>query len=99
MHIGERAAPYAHTLTREVQVMNKPQEPARPGGRRSRLSGMPAAGEPRLALSGLVHRALLSFQERDQQRRRLINMLILAQALLFIATAPAYIGSAPALPI
>ncbi|HEV7126629.1 MAG TPA: hypothetical protein VGN32_04215, partial [Ktedonobacterales bacterium] len=78
--------------------MSKQQGPARAGARRSRLSGIPAPGEPRPEVSGLVHRALLSFHGRDQQRRRLINMLILAQALLFIAAAPAYIGSQPATP-
>lgn len=79
-------------------MVNRVQEPMRPGGRRSRLSGMPAPGAPQLALSGLVHRALLSFHERDKQRRRLITMLVLAQGLLFVAAAPAYIGSSPAVP-
>jgi len=49
--------------------------------------------ERRLALSGLIRQTLTSVEEREQQRGRLINVLILAQALLTLAIAPAYWGS------
>ena len=59
-------------------------------GQRRRASGGPERG---LALSGLIRTTLLSVQEREQARGRLINIIILAQALLTIALAPAYLGS------
>ncbi len=49
--------------------------------------------ERRLALSGLIRQTLTSVEEREQQRGRLINVLILAQALLTLAIAPAHWGS------
>lgn len=82
--------------------MSKQHEARRSHGGRARLSGIPAPGarsvNHHLALSGLVHRALLSFGERDQQRRRLLNILVLVQALLLLAFAPAYLGSHPTVP-
>ncbi len=72
--------------------MSKVQEVSRPGATRQRADGAPVPSERKLALSTLVHRALVSFNERGQQRRVLINVLILAQALLVVASAPAYLG-------
>lgn len=59
-------------------------------GQSRRASGGPERG---LALSGLIRTTLLSVQEREQARGRLINIIILAQALLTLALAPAYLGS------
>lgn len=81
--------------------MTTQQELKRPRAARARLSGVPApsgASERRSAMSGLVHRALLSFGERDQQRRRLLNILLLIQALLLLASTPAYLGRNPSVP-
>jgi hypothetical protein len=43
----------------------------------------------------LVQKSLVTFNERQQHRRVLINLLILAQALLVVAAAPGYIGARP----
>ncbi|MGH2484635.1 MAG: hypothetical protein ACRDHE_01355, partial [Ktedonobacterales bacterium] len=59
-------------------------------GRGHRASGGP---ERRLALSGLIRSTITSVHEREQAHSRLINIIILAQALLTIAIAPAYLGS------
>jgi hypothetical protein len=56
---------------------------------------LPHATEPRSAISGLVQKALVTFNERQRHRRVLINLLILAQALLVVAAAPGYIGERP----
>lgn len=58
--------------------------------RARRASGGP---ERRLALSGLIRSTITSVHEREQAHSRLINIIILAQALLTIAIAPAYLGS------
>lgn len=52
-------------------------------------------GQPqrRLALSGLIRRTLLNVSEREQQRSRLVNVLILVQGVLTLATAPGYVGA------
>lgn len=55
-----------------------------------------ATGGPpqrRLALSGLIRRTLLNVSEREQQRSHLVNVLILVQGLLTLATAPGYVGA------
>lgn len=72
--------------------MSKLQEITRPNTTRRRADAAAMPPERKLGLSTLVHRALVSFNERGQQRRVLINVLILAQALLVVATAPTYIG-------
>jgi hypothetical protein len=56
---------------------------------------MPHATEPRSAISSLVQKALVTFNERQRHRKVLINLLILAQALLVVAAAPGYIGTKP----
>ena len=58
-----------------------------------------APPERRLALSGLIRRTLNSVAERDQARSQLLNVLILAQALLTIAVTVGYIGSASEVPV
>lgn len=60
---------------------------------------MTAAPERRLALSGLIRRTLNSVAEREQARSQLLNVLILAQALLTIAVTAGYVGSAAAVPV
>lgn len=80
---------------REYTHMSNQREPGRRVPRSGRTSGLPVPSERKLALSGLVHRALVSFNERDQQRARLINVLILALALLALAAAPGYLGTRP----
>lgn len=47
----------------------------------------------RLALSGLIRRTLLNVSERELQRSRLVNVLILVQGVLTLITAPGYIGA------
>jgi hypothetical protein len=69
--------------------------PGRSEDHHARASASPKATGPRLALSGLVHKALVTFNERGQHRRVLINVLILAQALLLVAAAPGYVGASP----
>jgi hypothetical protein len=56
---------------------------------------LPHATEPRSAISSLVQKSLVTFNERERHRRVLINLLILAQALLVVAAAPGYIGARP----
>jgi hypothetical protein len=72
--------------------MSKVQDITRPNATRRRPDAAPMPSERKPGLSTLVHRALVSFNERGQQRRVLINVLILAQALLVVASAPAYVG-------
>ncbi len=71
--------------------MSIQRDPLRPNSGKTRQAGAPP--ERRLALSGLIHRTLLSVTEREQQRGRLVNVLILAQALLTLALAPGYIAT------
>lgn len=72
-------------------TMGTPRDSYRPGpGHSRRVSGGPERG---LALSGLIRTTLHSVHEREQARGRLINILILAQALLTLSLAPAYLGS------
>ena len=44
-----------------------------------------------MALSGLIRHLLVSVAEREQQRRRLISLLILAQFLFALAVTPGYL--------
>lgn len=46
----------------------------------------------KLPLASLIHRTLVSVAEREQQRARLINVLILVQALMTVAVAVGYTG-------
>jgi hypothetical protein len=78
--------------------MSKQRAPSRPVVRQEEAAAPPPPRERRLALSGLAHRAVVSFGERGHQRRTLVNILILAQALLFLAAAPGYLGSHPETP-
>ncbi|HEY7985125.1 MAG TPA: hypothetical protein VID73_13195, partial [Ktedonobacterales bacterium] len=56
---------------------------------------LPSPTEPRSAIASLVQKALVTVNERQRHRRVLINLLILAQALLVVAAAPGYIGDRP----
>lgn len=58
-----------------------------------------AAPERRLALSGLIRRTLNSVAEREQARSQLLNVLILAQALLTVAVTIGYVGTASEAPV
>ena len=78
--------------------MIKQRAPSRPTARQDEAAAPPPPRERRLALSGLAHRAVVSFGERGHQRRTLVNILILAQALLFLASAPGYLGGHPEIP-
>ncbi|MGH2514039.1 MAG: hypothetical protein ACRDHP_00125, partial [Ktedonobacterales bacterium] len=73
--------------------MNEPRDFYRTGRPR------PTAGPPerRLMLSGIIRRKLLSVAEREQQRSQLINVLIVAQALLTLAITAGYVGTKPAI--
>ncbi|HLZ23511.1 MAG TPA: hypothetical protein VKQ30_15465 [Ktedonobacterales bacterium] len=53
--------------------------------------------ERRLVLSGMIRRKLNSVAERERQRSRLVNVLILAQALLTLAITVGYVGTKPAI--
>jgi hypothetical protein len=64
---------------------SRPQSPIEsPGGR-----GLP--------LAGLIRRKLYTVALRDQQRSQLLNVLIVAQALLTLAIAVGYVGTAATL--
>ena len=53
-----------------------------------------AGGQGRkLPLASLIHRTLVSVAEREQQRARLIAVLILVQALMTVAVAVGYTGA------
>ncbi|HEV2238663.1 MAG TPA: hypothetical protein VGR57_18540 [Ktedonobacterales bacterium] len=58
-------------------------------------ASLPHPTEPRSAIASLVQKALVTVNERQRHRRVLINLLILAQALLVVAAAPGYIGDRP----
>ena len=67
-------------------------------------SGGPAAPsdtppERRLALSGMIRRRLTSANERERQRSRVVNVLILAQVLLSVAIAIGNVGTPNAIVI
>lgn len=72
-----------------------PHSAANPRVTAATISGNTATGQPqrRLALSGLIRRTLLSVSEREQQRSRLVNVLILVQGVLTLITSPGYIGT------
>lgn len=72
-----------------------PRKTANPRLTAAPLPNNTATGQPqrRLALSGLIRRTLLSVSEREQQRSRLVNVLILVQGVLTLVTAPGYIGT------
>jgi hypothetical protein len=76
--------------------MIKQRTARRPAVRQAESDEPPPRPPRKLALSGLAERAVISFGERGHQRRTLINILILAQALLLLAAAPGYLGSRPA---
>jgi hypothetical protein len=81
------------------EQMIKQRVASRPAARQDESAAPPTSHPPRerrLALSNLAHRAVVTFGERGHQRRTLINILILAQALLFLASAPGYLGGHPA---
>lgn len=78
--------------------MSTQHEPGRTRGRPDESGASPRPAQRKLALSGLVQRALVTFKEREEQRRGLINILILAQALLVLASAPGYVGLPPSVP-
>jgi methyl-accepting chemotaxis protein len=62
-------------------------------GEGDREHGEQARAPRGLALSGPVRRTLVSFHERGQHRRLLLDVLILAQALLLVSAAPGYLGA------
>lgn len=72
-----------------------PRKTANPRLTAASTPNTPTAGPPqrRLALSGLIRRTLLNVSEREQQRSRLVNVLILVQGVLTLATAPGYVGA------
>jgi hypothetical protein len=77
--------------------MSKMREKTRVPRGTIRPPGPTTPPERKLVLSGLVHRRLVSFNERGQQRRVLLNVLILAQALLMLAAAPEYVNGTPSI--
>ncbi len=78
--------------------MSKQHEPGRSRRLPDESGTGPRPAQRKLALSGLVQRALITFKEREEQRRGLLNILILAQALLVLASAPGYVGLPPSVP-
>ncbi len=59
-----------------------------------KTSRPPQPAPPKLPLTDFIRRQLVTVAERDRQRSRLVNVLIVALALLTIATIPGYIGAA-----
>lgn len=53
----------------------------------------PPVPRQKLPLAGFIRRQLVTVAERDQARGRLLNVLILALALLTAATIPGYVGT------
>ena len=94
-YMSNQRDPHRSASSRPVATV-APRKTANP-----RLAAAPSSpanvtgGQPqrRLALSGLIRRTLLNVSEREQQRSRLVNVLILVQGVLTLATAPGYIGS------
>jgi hypothetical protein len=56
------------------------------------------ATERKLALSSLIHRTMATVAEREQQRSKLVSVLILAQFLVTAMTTAGYLGSATMIP-
>jgi hypothetical protein len=56
----------------------------------------PQQPQPKVPLTDFIRRQLVTVAERDQQRSRLVNVLIVALALLTVATIPGYVGTARA---
>src|SRR5262249_15756909 len=50
----------------------------------------PAPSQQKLPLTDFIHRQLVSMAEHERQRSRLVNVLIIALALLVASTAPGY---------
>jgi hypothetical protein len=75
---------------REVNDMNTQRDPYHFAHDGRRATGMPA--ERRLPLSDIIHHRLLTIDERDRQRSRLLNAIIFAQALLTVATGVGYLA-------
>src|SRR5579871_2004623 len=73
--------------------MSRPPVAVRPATQSTRLQQPP---QPKLPLTDFIRRQLVTVAERDQQRSRLVNVLIVALALLTVATIPGYIGTAHA---
>ncbi|MGZ3678515.1 MAG: hypothetical protein ACXWQR_08085 [Ktedonobacterales bacterium] len=86
--------PYRSASSRPVATM-APRTKANPRMTASPSPNNTPGGPPqrRLALSGIIRRTLLSVSEREQQRSRLVNVLILVQGMLTLITAPGYIGA------
>ena len=61
--------------------MNRPPVAVRPAVQTARLQQPPS---PKLPLTDFIRRQLVTVAERDQQRSRLVNVLIVALALLTI---------------
>lgn len=55
---------------------------------------LPRGNDRKLALSGLIGRTISDVAHREQQRSRLLDVLILAQSFLTVATGLGYIGAA-----
>ncbi len=71
--------------------MSRPPVTVRPATQTVRLQ---QPQQPKVPLTDFIRRQLVTVAERDQQRSRLVNVLIVALALLTIATVPGYIGTA-----
>src|SRR6202012_868210 len=71
--------------------MSRPPVAVRPATQTSRPQQQPP--QPKLPLTDFIRRQLVTVAERDQQRSRLVNVLIVALALLTVATIPGYIGT------
>jgi hypothetical protein len=76
---------------REDVTMSMQRDPYRMNSGRA----YPGAGGQgrKLPLASLIHRTLVSVAEREQQRARLIAVLILVQALMTVAVAVGYTGA------
>jgi hypothetical protein len=77
-----------------MSMQRDPYDPYRMNSGRAFPGGGSQARK--LPLASLIHRTLVSVAEREQQRARLINVLILVQALMTVAVAVGYTGAGTA---
>lgn len=95
-YMSNQRDPYRSASSRPVATMAprkaaNPRPTAAPKPNNNNVTGGPP--QRRLALSGLIRRTLLNVSEREQQRSHLVNVLILVQGVLTLATAPGYVGA------
>src|SRR5258708_25817718 len=83
--------PGGRLCARPEAHMSRPPQAGRPAAAKTRPINMPSG--PKLPITDFIRRQLVTVAERDRQRSRLVNVLIVALALLTAATIPGYWGT------